>query len=1235
MIKRIVAWAIDRSAAMNTLMVAIILAGVFSFGVMRRESFPEFELEIILVSVPYPGAAPAVTEEGICQKLESAIHPIAGIKQLTSVAAEGVGYAVVEIYPGEDAQKILNEIRGAVDRIPSLPQLAENKDVRQITMRNPAIRVGVLGPQSVSGIEAELELRNLTEEIRQELLIQKPLSKPGLQGMFDFFTVNPEQPVVTQADILGAKPYQIDVEIREQDLRKYNLSLKQVAQILRQENIDIPGGTLRSEVGDVSLQAKNKGVTGEEIAELPLLRTNGEAVLKVKDIANVYDGFADVDSIDDVNGHPAKVISVMRSPSEDILRIADAVHHYVDERNQTMPPGYKLEVWFDQSVYVEERMDLLMTNGLQGLLLVFVVLALFLELRLAFWVAMGIPISVLGAGIVLIYMGQTINMISMFAFLLALGIVVDDAIVVGENIYRYQEKGLKPLQAAIEGTAEVFPAVSASVSTTIIAFAPLLFIAGIMGKFFAVMPAAVIAMLAISLFECVLILPAHLGHASGRIESVIRWIFTPVRPLLWLIQKANQSASWCLNKVIHQFYMPSLRISLKFPLIPISVATALLVITIVVVVRGVIPFVFFPKMDSFVLSAKVVFPDGTPSSVPDAATKELEAVALQLKKEVSPERELYKVVHRAVGHATGLASDGVSSGEAGSFIGVVDIELVDSSERSYTSQELISKWRELAPKFPDAESLVFTEGGGPGGPGGKSIEFKLLAPTKKMAELEAAAADCVAFLNAKPGVADVEDDIQIGKEEYRFKIKEDAQVMGISTAELADAVRGAFYGEEVMRLQRGRHEVKLMVRYPEQQRRRLLSLSDIRVRGNDKAERPITEVAEITKVREFAELNRVNQLRSITITGDVDRTQGVTPNQIFQQDMNFVAVVRTEYESLSSDRKEELGISAEPFDVILDQLVDSDSEVNTPVFRALIMAPVIEALNNNLVELYDDLDKLNVDFTEPEKNRFEAVQADIDICIEQLRDGTLLDEKGTIQEFIDFVPALNDLNSLKRLLYMERSFMNFFESTIKRKYPNVYIKFEGQAQQQKESIDSMTTGFIVAMLVIFFVLTLQFKSYLQPFLIMSIIPFGLIGAVWGHFFMGLEVTLFSLCGIVALMGVVINDSIVLIDYINKHGKRDEDILTALVESGRDRFRPVLLTSVTTVAGLLPLLLETSFQAQVLIPMATSLCFGLILGTALILYLIPTFYVLYYKLTHVLSHKSHAVAMDVADLSIPP
>ncbi len=1082
MIKQVVSWAIERSSAMNTLMVAIILAGLFSFGIMRREIFPEFELDIILVTVPYPGASPQVTEEGICQKLESAIQPIAGIKKLTSVATEGIGYAVVELYPGEDAQKILNEIRGAVDRIPSFPQLAENKAVSQITMRNPAIRVGVLGPPDFSGPEAELELRKLAEEIRQELLVQRPVTKTGIAALIQYFKTNPEQAVISQADIVGVKPFQIDVEIRERDLRQYGLTLKDVATIIRSENTDIPGGVLKSEVGDVSLQAKSKVVTGPEIAELPLLRSNGEVVLKVGEIAQVHDRFADVDSIDQVNGRPAQVLSVMRTPSEDLLHITDAVKAYVAERNASMPPGYDLEIWFDQSEPVQGRMDLLTHNGLQGLILVFIVLALFLEFRLAFWVAMGIPISVLGAAVVLIFSGATINMLSLFAFLLALGIVVDDAIVVGENIYRYREQGLLPRDAAVKGTVEVMPAVSASVTTTVIAFMPMFFIAGVMGKFFAVLPAAVVAMLIISLAESSLILPCHLGHDDGPITRIIRWLCLPFKPIMWCVKKGNRAASAGMQYTIHKIYMPTLRRSLRYPLVPISIGTGMLMLTLALVFAGITPFILFPKVDSYIISAKVVFSDGTPAEVTDAATREIEASIVQLLKEVSPDKKIYNVVHRAVGHTTGVAPPGPQGRTNGSFVGVVDVELVDSGQRSIDSQTLINRWRERSPKYPDAESLTFDDSGGPGGPGAKQIEFKLLADSKYMADLEKAAEDCLAFLSAKPGVFDLGTDINMGKEEFRFKVKDDAQAMGITATQLADAVRGAYYGEEVMRLQRGRHEVKLMVRYPKAERRSLLNLSDIRVRGNDRAERPFTEVADIEKVRVYAELNRVNQVRSITISGDIDFSKGVTANVIYSGDAN---------------------------------------------------------------------------------------------------DG-------------------------------KPSFREYLNTEIKQKYPNVYVKFEGQAQQQQETIDSMITGFIVAMLVIFLVLTLQFKSYIQPFIIMSIMPFGLIGAIWGHLLMNLEVTLFSLCGIVALMGVVINDSIVLIDFINKRVREGVDIKETLMEAGRDRFRPVALTSITTVAGLLPILTETSLQATLLIPMATSLCFGLMMGTVLILYLVPVFYLLYIK-----------------------
>ncbi|MBT4844828.1 MAG: efflux RND transporter permease subunit [Planctomycetaceae bacterium] len=576
------------------------------------------------------------------------------------------------------------------------------------------------------------------------------------------------------------------------------------------------------------------------------------------------------------------------------------------------------------------------------------------------------------------------------------------------------------------------------------------------------------------------ILPCHLGHDDGPVTRIIKWLSLPMKPFLWCIGKANQAATWCMQSTIHKIYLPSLRYALRFPFVPISIGTGILAVSFVLVSKGITPFILFPKIDSPMINAQVVFSDGTPVEVTDAATREMENAIVKLLKEVSPDEKIFKVIHRAVGHTTGTAPPGPQGRVNGSFVGVVDVELVDSSLRSIDSSTLINRWREMSPTYPDAESLIFTDAGGPGGPGAKQIEFKLLADAKYMDDLEKAAEECVAFLRAKPGVFDLDADTYMGKEEFRFQIKEDAKVMGITSAQLADAVRGAYYGEEVMRLQRGRHEVKLMVRYPQEERRSLLNLSDIRVRGNDRAERPITEVAEIEKVREYSELNRVNQLRSITIAGDVDFSKKVTANLIFNGDVN------------------------------------------------------------------------------------------------------------------DGKPSFNE----------------FFEDTIKKKYPSVFLMYEGQAQQQAEALNSMITGFIVAMLVIFLVLTLQFKSYIQPFIIMAIMPFALIGVIWGHYFLTIPITLFSLCGIVALMGVVINDSIVLVDFINKSYERGGDIVEVLMEAGRHRFRPVALTSITTVAGLFPILTETSLQATLLIPMAASLCFGLAVGTVMIMYLVPVFYRIY-------------------------
>jgi HAE1 family hydrophobic/amphiphilic exporter-1 len=1076
--RALIRWATVNSQAMNTMVLVVMAIGLFSFGNMRRESFPEFELEILLVSVPYPGASPEEVEEGICQKIEEAVRSIVGIKKKTSVSREGVGYLILELDPSvKDVQRVLNEVRSEVDRIPSFPELAEKRDIRQVTMRMPAIRVAVIGPDE-QGLSSELELREVTERVREELLTVKPIAPRGFNRLLRSVTFDPDKSIVSQASIIGARPYQIDVEIREETLRKYGLTLKQVSQILRSENVDIPGGTLRSNVREVLLRGTNKRVTGEEIAQLPLLTRPDGVVLTVSDVGTVRDGFSDLDSIDYVDGHPALVVAIDRTSDEDVLALCEAVHKYAADKQQgvgydALPAGYRVAVFFDQSVHVRGRMNLLRKNGTQGLLLVFLVLAVFLELKLAFWVALGIPISVLGAGVILLYMGHTLNLLSLFAFLLALGIVVDDAIVIGENIYTHRTREGNNYsnysKAAIEGACEVLPAVTASVTTTIIMFAPLFFISGVMGKFFAVLPVAVIAMLVISLVESIFVLPCHLSHRDSFLFEVAGFFLFPVRFLKRIFETCNRWTRVAMRFTVERFYLPAMNWGLDRPWMFVLAGLCLLCITFGAIRVGLTPFVIFPKVDSPMVGAKVVYPDGTPAEITDETTRKLEAAVLRVEKKLSPDRPLLKLRHRAVGHATMPDTVGADQRSSGAHVGVVDVELIDLEKRSISSEQLIAAWRQEAGIFPGAEALSFAAPAM--GPGGRPIEFKLLVPTGYLEELEQARDFCKKQLAMEPGVFDISDDMYLGKLEYQFSVKDQALAMGITARELADTIRGSYYGEEVMRLQRGRHEVKLMVRYPEAQRRSLSDLERVRVRASDGVERPLTELANIEEATRYGEINRIDQMRSATITADMDEAVG-----------NAAASVAR--------------------------------------FRRKVV-PLME-----------------------------------------------------------------------------------------KKFPHVMIRWEGQQEQTVESVRSLLIGFMVALMAVFVVLTVEFRSYFQPLLILAIIPFGLIGAVWGHALMGLNISLMSMCGIVALTGVVINDSIVLVDFINRRVRAGQPLKAALMDGGRYRFRPVLLTSMTTVAGLFPLLLETSFQAQLLKPMATALTFGLLLGTVLILFLVPMFYMIY-------------------------
>ncbi len=1033
---------------MNTLVVAILIVGAMSFAGMRREVFPEFELEIILVSVPYPGATPEEVEEGICQKVEEACRSVSGIKKLTSVAQEGVGFCVFELDSGmKNVQKVLSEIRSEVERIPSLPELAEDPKVEQVTLRNPAIKVGVLAPRVAGGV-SESELRDVAELVRDDLLAL---------------------PAVSAANLQGARDYEIDIEISERMLRKYGLSLRNVADIVRRENLELPGGTIRGESGEILLRGKNKRYVGDEIATLPLVTLPDGLVLTVGDLGTVRDDFADITATNQINGRQGMVVSIDRSSGEDLLAMTEAVNAYVAK--VSLPQGYQIVTWADQSIDVRDRLEMLVNTGTQGLLIVFVILSLFLNLKIAFWVALGIPFCMLGAGGLMFLTDQTLNMLSMFAFLMAIGIVVDDAIVVSDNIERHRRLGKKLVTAAVDGTAEVAPSVVSSVTTTVITFLPLCFVSGVMGKFIAVMPFAFITALIMSLGESLLVLPGHLSHEKGLVFTVLGWLLFPFRVFLpvltWLQKGCDRGLQW----VVQTCYRPLLDLALANRLSTMAVAVSVLMMAVALVRSGVTPFSLFPKIDANRLLAKVTFPDGTPSTVTDEATRRIEQAAFQTGQKLSNSGDsIVRLVHRSVGQVAARGEVGPDARVSGSHVGAVAIELVDGESRDVTSEQFISDWRLAAGSFPGVESLVYgTENIGPGG---KAVEFKLLSRSdpESIRQLEEAVERCKEWLVQYPGVIDIDDDSRPGKWEYQIRVKPEAEAMGVSLADLAGTVRASYYGEEVMRLQRGRHEVKLMVRYPQEERRSVATLNDVRVTSPDGVKRPLDELAEIEIRRGYSEINRLSQKRSITVVADIDVAKS----------------------SLTSGQ------------------ITGDME--------------------------------------------------------------------------------------KRLM-----------PDLLAEYPLVSVRWEGEQEQTQESLRSLGVGFIVALFAMFVLLTMEFKSYFQPLLIIAIIPFGCAGAVFGHALLGMPLTLFSMFGLVALAGVVVNDSIVLIDFINHRIRAGMPLFDSLREAGRLRFRPVFLTSVTTIGGLFPLMTETSFQAQFLVPMATSLVFGLAATTLIVLVLVPVMY----------------------------
>jgi multidrug efflux pump subunit AcrB len=1059
--KALARWSVNNNVTVNLILVFILVAGFLTMIKMNREMFPQFSLDMIYISVVYPGSTPEEVEEGICIKIEEQIEGIEKISRIISTAREGAGSVLVELESGADLKKVLDEIKAEVDRVDTFPEEAEEPRVVEVLKQDPVVSVAIFGDVP------ETLLRRLAEEVRDELLdadpaaAGTPVARRGvLAAIIDFFRLKAPD-TITQVDLVGVRNYEIAVEVSEETLRRYGIGFDHVVQAVRTGSVDLPAGTIKTRQGEILVRAKGQRYTGRELESLPLITLKDGSMLRLGDVARIVDGFEDTDVKARFNGKPASMVRIKRTSEQDVIGIARIAKNYVHSRSAHLPPGVQMAIWGDLSTMVQDRVDLLLRNGLQGMLLVFLLLALFLNIRVAFWVAAGIPIAFMGGFLALDTLGQTVNMISLFAYIMTLGIVVDDATVFGENVFTHFRRGKDPADAVIDGVAEVGTPVVHSVTTTIVAFAPLMFIAGIMGKFISVMPMAVITILAVSLLEALVILPSHLHHAlvaaSRRPTGILAWH-----------ERFRERLEEKLERFIAGVYTPLLDRAIRNRYLTFSTSLGALVVSLALVAGGYVPFVFFPEGESDWIVAEVSFPLGTPHAITEAAVSRLEQGAFGLNQEYAKTMKASGPLVRNIFALVGaIPRRDWKPEEIGNHVGQVWIEIAPSEKRpAIPTAAVLNRWRSRAGDMPGVDQLTFSTL--EGGPAGNAIEIQLTG--KDFALLTQAAADLKTEIRTYPGTFDVADNFKPGKIERKLEARDGARALGVTMRDIARQVRQAFYGEEAVRIQRGRDDVKVMVRYDDRERRSLAGLDELRIRTPDGHEVPIEEAAEIRAGRAYSLVNRIDRKRSVTVIADVDESRA------------------------------------------------------------------------NASRIVTDL------------------------------------KAG-------FLPALA------------------------KRYPGTTIDLEGQEKRTAESMDSLKSGYVLALMGIFVILASQFRSYVQALIIMAAIPFGLVGAVIGHLVMGLDITMVSIFGIVALSGIVVNDSLVLIDFINQRVRSGMDRRAAVLQAGARRFRAVILTTVTTIGGLLPLLLERSFQAQFLIPMAVSISFGLLVATALTLICVPAFYLI--------------------------
>ena len=1020
-----IAWMAGNSVAANIIMLVLLGGGIFTAIHIKQEVFPDFDLDMVQISVAYPGASPEEVEQGIVLVIEEAVRGLDGVKEVRSSALEGMGMVTVEMLLDADAQKLTQEIKQEVDRIRSFPEDAEKPDVVLMSRRRQVLSV------ILHGDVPEKALRSQAEALRDRLV---------------------QSPDITQVELDAVRPLEISIEVPHENLRRYGLTLEDVASRVRRASVELPGGEIKTEGGRVLLRMMERCDLGTEFARIPVVSTNEGAEVLLGEIATVVDGFEDTDRYATFNGRRAVLVDVYRVGDQSPIQVSDAVREILREVEAGLPPGLGLDIQNDSSDIYRQRMNLLLRNGALGLTLVFLLLGLFLEPRLAFWVTMGIPISFLGGMLLLPAMDVTINMISMFAFIIALGIVVDDAVVVGENVYEYRQRGMSFLQAAIRGAREVTLPVTFSILTNCVAFMPLFFVPGFMGKVFSLIPAVVIVVFLISLVESLFILPAHLGHQRER-----RWRFTA-----WIAALQARFSAW-FSRMIRRVYGPFLEAALMYRYLTVAVAVAVLTLIVGYVASGRMGFTLFPRVESDYALATAVLPYGSPITASEAVQARLVKAAGEIVTEHGGARLSHGIFAEIGGSSAGGRGE---SGTSGGHVVKVRIYLSPPEERPVGTARVIQLWRKRVGAIPGLESISFrSDSGGPGSGAALNVELS----HQDIQVLERAGEDLAASLARFPIVKDIDDGFSPGKEQLDFTVRPEGQSLGLQAMDVARQVRSAFYGAEALRQQRGRDEVKVMVRLPEAERTSEYNLENLLVRTPAGREIPVLEAVTVKRDRAYTAINRRNGRRTITVTADVS-----PPSRA---------------------------------GMILDQM---------------------------------------------EKTAY---------------------------------PAL------------------------KKRYPGLDLSYVGRQQDMKESLQALGSGFVLALLVIFALLAIPFRSYVQPLIILVSIPFGMVGAVLGHLIMGYSLSVMSMMGLVALAGVVVNDSLVLINFANRRRDAGASPHDAVASAGVRRFRPIMLTSLTTFGGLAPMIFETSRQARFLIPMALSLGYGILFATLIALILVPALYLI--------------------------